>query len=320
MKYIVKAQVKPYTRTRKGKMERVGGYSRIGEPYDTREKKYAQPKEGSIEKINGKWKIARTVMVEVKREKWLPEVQWTDPKPEDIPAVKARAQQRAETIVAGHKVRQEIARKIQEQKQARKEMAEAKGEEGVKGVLKRWGTALFGKYDLPSWTKIGEPFEVNKPLRHIEIETKSGMKRTDEWKIKEALKENSNTENPPKYLNAKWKKDINKELHEISTTYHSFFPSDKIFDSLKKRGVVVLQEDGTEFSGFFLGENAQTTFQLAPIGAKISTINTATDKEGYSGAGITGVDIRYRPFKNTALVMGWYKMPSGKYEMTTYVG
>ena len=28
MKYVIKAQVKPYTRTRRGKLERVGGYSR----------------------------------------------------------------------------------------------------------------------------------------------------------------------------------------------------------------------------------------------------------------------------------------------------
>ena len=155
--------------------------------------------------------------------------------------------------------------------------------------------------------ELGEPFEVNKPLRHIELEIK-GMKKTKEWKIKEALQVNSNTEKPPKVLDASFKRDINKELHDISTKYHTEFPSLEIFDVLRKRGIEVLQEDNTRFEGFFLGENAQTFFPIAPVGS-------ARMNDGKWGKWTA-----YTPFKNTALAMGWYKMPSGKYEMTTYVG
>jgi hypothetical protein len=286
-------------------------------------------------------------MVEVKREKFLPEVQWTNPRPEDIPAVEARAQKRAETIVAGHQAKYKIVERMraEEEETARKKIAEAKTEGGIKRVLREWGTALYRKkklgepYSVKEHTQdeykkylasldqdekelsieqwklrlaieepeLGEPFEVNKPLRHIELETK-GMKKTKEWKMKEALRVNSNTEKPPKVLDASFKRDINKELHEISTKYHTEFPSLEIFGVLKKRGVVVLQEDNTEFSGFFLGENAQTFFPIAPVGS----IRRSSVKDGDATF--------YTPFKNTALAMGWYKMPSGKYEMTTYVG
>ncbi|OGM09184.1 hypothetical protein A2Z67_04560 [Candidatus Woesebacteria bacterium RBG_13_36_22] len=169
------------------------------------------------------------------------------------------------------------------------------------------------KQKLKNWKwrqeqeKLGEPFVADKPLRHIELETK-GMKKTKEWKIKEAVKANNNTEKPPKVLDAKFKKDINSELHDISSAYHVEFPSEQIFDILRKRGVVVLQEDGTEWSGFFLGASAQTFFQIAPVG---SAEILGSKENPYT---------IYTPFKNTMLAMGWYKMPSGKYEMTTYVG
>jgi hypothetical protein len=87
-----------------------------------------------------------------------------------------------------------------------------------------------------------------------------------------------------------------------------------IFAVLEKRGIVVLQEDNTKFSGFFLGENAQTYFPVAPIGSKhwIRTVKgNVYDANTYEG---------YTPFKNSALTLSWYKMPSGKYEITTYIG
>jgi len=254
MKYVIKSQVKPYTRTRKGKMERVGGYSReksrerlthlplntlhnllgdkdpdtkefqsdvraeiakrrapkkisnkgrfnelsddyirilnhqVGEPYDTRQKEYAQPKEGAIEKIGDKWMIARKVMVEVKRDKFLPEVQWTLPKPEDIPAVKARAQKAAETIVAGHQAKYKIIERMRaEEETARKKMAGAKTEGDIKRVLREWGTALYRK------KKVGQPYSVKE---HTEAEYKNYLNSLKEdekelsleqWKLRLAL-------------------------------------------------------------------------------------------------------------------------------------
>ncbi len=89
-------------------------------------------------------------------------------------------------------------------------------------------------------------------------------------------------------------KRINKELVNLGT-YHKNIPVDKIFAVLALHEVVVLQEDGTPFQGFFCGEQ-----------------------------GRVGLDIKmqYHPFpiKNKRLQVSWYKMQSGNFEVIAYVG
>jgi hypothetical protein len=275
MKYIIKAQVKPYTRTRKGKMERVGGYSREQIKREKSRECLTHLSLNTLQNLLGD----------------------KDPDTKEF-QVDVRAE------IAKRRVGEPYSVKEHTQDEYKKYLASLNQDEKELS-LEQWKLRLA--IEEP---ELGEPYEVEKPLRHIELETK-GMKKTKEWKIKEALRVNSNTEKPPKVLDASFKRDINKELHDISTTYHTEFPSDAIFDILKKRGIVVLSEEGTEWSGFFLGASAQTFFPIAPIGSAEVRASNRTKENTYTV---------YTPFKNTALAMSWYKMPSGKYEMTTYVG
>lgn len=280
MKYVIKSvQVKGFTRTRKGKMERVKPHSR---EQAMQERRRADDIKIQILKLYSKAfkEIAYSprqmkIRDDIKR---LQEIQKQE-KLDDKFVI-------GEPYEVKEHTKEEYKKYLDSLKSDEKELE-----------LEKWKLKI-GLESLKD-KDVGEPYST-KDLRHIEIDVKPGTKRTKEWKIKEALEENSNTINSPKYLNAKTKRDINGDLHDISNWYHTQLPIDKIFGVLEKRGIVVLQEDNTKFSGFFLGENAQTYFPVAPIGSENNEF--------------------YTPFKNSVLTLGWYKMPSGKYEITTYIG
>lgn len=98
------------------------------------------------------------------------------------------------------------------------------------------------------------------------------------------------------------RKKINKELQNLTSPNKYFFsiPLQEIKDILKKYDIVLLQEDNTEWSGWLLGNNSQTNFTLGNIKSKNS--------EGF-----------YSSYKNCMLVLTWYKMQSGKYEIVAYI-
>jgi hypothetical protein len=82
------------------------------------------------------------------------------------------------------------------------------------------------------------------------------------------------------------KNHINKALAPLNSGYHDIIPLFHIFEVVKEAGEVV-QEDGTPWSGFLCGEQGRCTFD------------------------IEGVKFH--------LFLSWYQMPSGRYEITTYV-
>jgi hypothetical protein len=82
------------------------------------------------------------------------------------------------------------------------------------------------------------------------------------------------------------KNQINKSLSNLGT-YHVEIPLTAIFEIVSKKAGEVVQEDGTKWSGFLCGESGQATFD------------------------ISGVKFH--------LFLSWYQMPSGRYEITTYV-
>jgi hypothetical protein len=83
---------------------------------------------------------------------------------------------------------------------------------------------------------------------------------------------------------------IQKGLTEICTgKYYSQIPLDKIFELIKENGGLPVQEDGTEWSGFLCGHSSFTDIQ------------------------VKGVK------KMKYLRLAWYKMQSGRYEITAYV-
>ena len=105
----------------------------------------------------------------------------------------------------------------------------------------------------------------------------------------------------PKKLPPNIRKKINAELHPIGAKYHNQIPFGDISDILKKYGLVVLQEDRTKWSGFLTGRDGNDTFDL-----------------GYAES--SDDDGQYTVIDNSRLVMSWYKMSSGRYEIVVYVG
>jgi hypothetical protein len=84
------------------------------------------------------------------------------------------------------------------------------------------------------------------------------------------------------------KNRIGRELHNLTTSvYFPAIPLDTIFSIVEKHAGIVIQEDGTPWSGFLCGDDG-----LASFGVK--------DKKFF-------------------LFLIWHKMPSGNFEITAYV-
>lgn len=82
------------------------------------------------------------------------------------------------------------------------------------------------------------------------------------------------------------KNRINKELAALPT-YSPEIPLGKIFEIVEKHAGQVVDVDGTPWSGILCGDNAGANFEIA------------------------GVKFQLR--------ITWYKMQSGRYEITAYV-
>lgn len=92
---------------------------------------------------------------------------------------------------------------------------------------------------------------------------------------------------PPKQINT-----VNKYLNELGRKYHDLVPLSDIMVAMRANGLTLLQEDGTEWSGFLCGEDSNATIQCA--------------------------DLELNPVHRW-LSLSWYRMPSGRYEVTAYV-
>lgn len=87
-------------------------------------------------------------------------------------------------------------------------------------------------------------------------------------------------------------------------SYHEAIPLDKITEVLNASGLVLLQEDGTAWEGFFCGTEGRAKIE---IGHK----ETAT----VSPWG----PLVYKPVQNAILVIEWFLI-STKYDVNVYVG
>lgn len=106
---------------------------------------------------------------------------------------------------------------------------------------------------------------------------------------------------PPTSLHRDVKSDINKELFEINKVSHSEIPLIQVFNALKSRGIVALQEDFTPFEGVLVGREGRASLDIAPVGS----YHAMTDM--------------YKPFKNSNLILQWYRKENGNYEITSYL-
>jgi hypothetical protein len=80
--------------------------------------------------------------------------------------------------------------------------------------------------------------------------------------------------------------------------YHEWIPIGPMVDALKRVGLVVVQEDKTEWSGFCCGREGRASLPLAKADSKTGEF--------------------YEPLMN-ALCLTWYKMQSGRYEVVAYI-
>jgi len=104
-------------------------------------------------------------------------------------------------------------------------------------------------------------------------------------------------------LDAATRRKLGKEIAALSSgKYYDEIPLGDVSDILKRYGMVMLQEDNTEWAGWLTGREGQATMPLAPISSK-------TD----------GSDPSYTPYSNTGLHFSWYRMPSNRYEFIIYV-
>lgn len=109
----------------------------------------------------------------------------------------------------------------------------------------------------------------------------------------------------PRKMNAKERSGINKALNEaLPGNYYDAIPMEEIQSTLQSEGFVLLQEDGTKWSGMLLGDDSSALFQIGRL------------SEGRTLNGLA----TYKPISNAGLMLSWYKMQSGKVEITKYVG
>lgn len=80
---------------------------------------------------------------------------------------------------------------------------------------------------------------------------------------------------------------INKELHSMGFEYYPEVPLSDIFAIVEKKAGMVVQEDGTPWSGLLCGDDGRAKFEVA----------------GYK----------------FLLHLTWHRMPSGNYEIVAYV-
>lgn len=105
-------------------------------------------------------------------------------------------------------------------------------------------------------------------------------------------------------LSSSLKKTINKELGKLlDKQYFTKIPLNDVFGILKKNGIVALQEDNTEWSGFLTGGTKKTEQVYFDLGFLESPLPNN----------------RYEVIKNAMLAFSYYQMPSGKWEIIAYI-
>lgn len=110
---------------------------------------------------------------------------------------------------------------------------------------------------------------------------------------------------PPK-VNTKDRKAMSRALNKVvpGDYFEGGVPIDEMQEALKSEGYVILQEDGTEWSGMFLGSDGEALLRIGKL------------SEGRSVNGIP----TYKPVPNSGLRVAWHEMNKpGRYEVIKYI-
>jgi hypothetical protein len=113
----------------------------------------------------------------------------------------------------------------------------------------------------------------------------------------------SEVPDPPK-VTTKTRKSLNNALRSaLPGNYYNGIPIGEMQEALRKEGYVLIQEDGTKWSGMFLGSEGEAFLQMGKLDQGRNLNGQAT----------------YKPVSNSGLRMTWYEMPSGKMEIVKYI-
>jgi hypothetical protein len=109
---------------------------------------------------------------------------------------------------------------------------------------------------------------------------------------------------PDTRIDAKTRARLNRVVQNaVPENYYEQIPLGTIQETLKTQGYVLLQEDGTEWSGMLLGSEAEAFFEMGSFEGAVSLNGEPT----------------FPKVNNSGLRMTWYQMPSGKYEIVKYI-
>jgi hypothetical protein len=95
-------------------------------------------------------------------------------------------------------------------------------------------------------------------------------------------------------INQAIRKKVNSGIYDICKKYYREIPLEAMFEVLELNGLIAIAEDGSKWAGFLCGREGN-----ANIGFKCSNCNLE--------------------ISNSMLVLSWYKMTSGNYEVNAYI-
>lgn len=93
-----------------------------------------------------------------------------------------------------------------------------------------------------------------------------------------------------KFTPASFRNAVNRQIGKMET-YHAEIPLDAMFQMVADAGGRAVQEDGTDWSGILCGEEGHTVIEVKHPETSVKF----------------------------GLYIGWYKMASGRYEVTAYI-
>lgn len=99
------------------------------------------------------------------------------------------------------------------------------------------------------------------------------------------------------------RRKLNDRISDIAQGYQRSIPLDAIADLLRQYGLVLLQEDGTEYSGILTGRDGTALI-------RIGWLDSAYDQHTIQA---------YEPIPNSALSLSWHKMETGTWETVAYL-
>ena len=100
-------------------------------------------------------------------------------------------------------------------------------------------------------------------------------------------------------------KNKSKQLNSLSKQYYPQIPLQELFNILKEENILPLQEDNTQWAGFLMGAK------------ECGSEESYKQKVNIPLAQL--IDNKLIPIKNSELILSWCVMPSGNYEINTYL-